>query len=55
VTDVAENTASISRTINIDTTKPVCSITKVPESRTGGDVTLTATVTEANPDKYSWT
>ena len=41
----------------IDNINPICNLTQNPSSWTwtSGDVTLTATVTETNPDKYSWT
>ena len=55
--DMVWQSATISRTINIDTTKPICTIAQNPvaTTQTNGNVTLTATVTEINKDKYSWT
>jgi len=57
VTDVAWQSASVSRTINIDTTKPTCTISQVPASWTwtSGSVTITANVIEQYPSAWSWT
>jgi hypothetical protein len=39
----------------VDNTIPTCTISQNPTTWTNGNVTLTASVTETNKDKYSWT
>jgi hypothetical protein len=50
-------TTTLTPNVVIDNINPICNLTQNPSSWTwtSGDVTLTATVTETNPDKYSWT
>ena len=59
-TDIAWNPNGIltwMSKVEVDNTNPTCNITQSPEAstQTNGNVTLTANVTETNPDKYSWT
>jgi len=55
VVDVVWQSTWISRTINIDTVVPVCTINVNPMWCTSGNVTLSWIVTEVNNSWYSWT
>ena len=53
--DEANQTDTWSWVYMLDTTNPSCSISNSTTAPTSGNVTLSVSVTEANPDKYSWT